>query len=128
MLDPRRLATLQAVVRAGSFAGAAEQLSYTPAAVSQHIAELERAIGLRLLERGPVRPTAAGQLALAADEAASRALAAAEAGLRALRDGEAGHLRIASFSSAASTLVTPALAKFARLPRRGDDADGGRAR
>jgi DNA-binding transcriptional LysR family regulator len=82
MLEPRRLTTLQAVVRAGSFAGAAEELNYTQAAVSQHIAELERAVGLRLLERRPVRPTPAGQLALAAAEAAGNALAAAEAGLR----------------------------------------------
>jgi DNA-binding transcriptional LysR family regulator len=113
MLDSRRLATLEVVVRAGSFAGAAAQLNYTPAAVSQHIGELERAVGLRLLERRPVRPTQAGQLALAAAEAAANALAAAEAGLRALRDGEAGHLRIASFASAASALVAPALAEFA---------------
>jgi DNA-binding transcriptional LysR family regulator len=115
MLDPRRLTTLQAVVRAGSFARAAGELNYTQAAVSQHIAELERAVGLRLLERRPVRPTPAGELALAAAEAAGHALAAAETGLRALRDGEAGRLRIAAFSSAARELLPPALATFARL-------------
>lgn len=112
MLDPRRLATLQAVVRAGSFVGAAEALNYTQAAVSQHIAELERAVGMRLLDRRPVRPTPAGALALAAAEAAGDALAAAEAGLRALREGEAGHLRLAAFSSAATVLLAPALARF----------------
>lgn len=114
MLDPRRLTTLQAVVRAGTFAGAADALDYTPAAVSQHIAELERAVGLRLLDRRPVRPTAAGRLALAAADAAGSALAAGETALRALRDGDAGLLRVAAFSSAAVALLPPALATFAR--------------
>ena len=59
MLDPRRLATLEAVLRTGSFAAAAEELGYTQSAVSQHIGELERATGLRLLERRPVRATPA---------------------------------------------------------------------
>jgi DNA-binding transcriptional LysR family regulator len=113
MIDPRRLATLQAVARTGSFAGAARALSYTQAAVSQHIAELERTVGLRLLERRPVRLTAAGELALAAADTVRDALAAADTGLRALRDGEAGHLRVAAFASAASRLVAPALAQFA---------------
>src|SRR5437588_11166138 len=44
----------------------------------QHISELERAVGLRFLERRPVRPTEAGQLALTAAETATHALAAAE--------------------------------------------------
>jgi DNA-binding transcriptional LysR family regulator len=51
--------------------------------VSQHIAELERTVGLQLLERRPVRPTGAGLLALAAADAVEEALAAAETGLRA---------------------------------------------
>jgi len=112
MLDPRRLATLQAVLRTGSFAAAAEELGYTPSAVSQHIAELERAAGMRLLERRPVRPTEAGLVAARAAEASGRALAAAAAELRALRDGSAGTVRLGAFASAASALVAPALGRF----------------
>jgi len=114
MLDARRLATLKAVVEAGSFAGAATRLSYTQAAVSQHVAELERAVGLRLVDRRPVRPTDAGLLALSAANAVDDALAAAGTGLRAIRDGRAGRLRIAAFASAVTALLAPALADFTR--------------
>ena len=51
MLDVRRLRVLREVARRGSLAGAADVLSYTPSAVSQQIAALEREAGMRLLER-----------------------------------------------------------------------------
>ncbi|HYI18984.1 MAG TPA: LysR family transcriptional regulator, partial [Solirubrobacteraceae bacterium] len=51
MLDVRRLRVLREVARRGSLAGAADTLSYTPSAVSQQIAALEREAGTRLLER-----------------------------------------------------------------------------
>ena len=44
MLDPRRLLVLRAVVRAGSMTAAAPELGYTPSAVSQQVAALERAL------------------------------------------------------------------------------------
>lgn len=114
MLDPRRLATLDAVLRTGSFAAAAEELGYTQSAVSQHIGELERAAGVRLLERRPVRATPAGQIALRAARVAGTAIAAAETELRALQSGDAGRLRLGAFASAASALAAPALGDFAR--------------
>ncbi|MGZ4279146.1 MAG: LysR family transcriptional regulator [Solirubrobacteraceae bacterium] len=114
MLDARRLTTLQAVLRTGSFAAAAAELGYTQSAVSQHIAELERATGLRLLDRRPVRPTEAGLVALRAADAAGEALAAAATELGALRDGAAGSVRLGTFASAATGLAAPALATFAR--------------
>src|SRR5919108_638418 len=51
MLDPRRLRVLREVAARGSFAAAAEVLSFTQSAVSQQIAALERESGTRLLER-----------------------------------------------------------------------------
>jgi molybdenum-dependent DNA-binding transcriptional regulator ModE len=51
MLDVRRLRVLGEVARAGSLAGAAEALSYSPSAVSQQIATLEREVGMALVER-----------------------------------------------------------------------------
>jgi len=51
VLDVRRLRVLREVARRGSLAAAADVLSYTPSAVSQQIAVLEREAGTRLLER-----------------------------------------------------------------------------
>jgi DNA-binding transcriptional LysR family regulator len=113
MLDSRRLATLRAVLRSGSFAAAAAELGYTQSAISQHIAELERTVGLPLLQRRPVRPTPAGLIALAAADAAAEALSAAATELRALRDGFNGNIRLGAFASACSALAAPALARFA---------------
>ncbi|HEU5107100.1 MAG TPA: LysR family transcriptional regulator, partial [Micromonosporaceae bacterium] len=64
MLDVRRMQVLRAVVTSGSITAAAANLGFTPSAVSQQIAALERETGLPLLERigRGVRPTAAGTL------------------------------------------------------------------
>ncbi|MGI8421803.1 MAG: LysR family transcriptional regulator [Gaiellaceae bacterium] len=112
MLDARRLATLRAVLRTGSFSAAAAELGYTQSAVSQHIAELERASGMELLKRRPVRPTEAGLIALRAADATAEALAVAHTQLRAFRAGERGSIRLGAFASAASVLAAPALARF----------------
>jgi molybdate transport repressor ModE-like protein len=44
---------LAEVARCGSITGAAQNLSYTPSAISQQIARLEREIGQPVLERHP---------------------------------------------------------------------------
>ena len=68
MLDVRRLRVLQEVARHGSFAAAATALSYTPSAISQQIAALEREAGATLVDRGPrgVTLTEPGHLLVAA--------------------------------------------------------------
>ncbi len=112
MLDSRRLLTLRAVFQTGSFPAAAAQLGYTQSAVSQQIADLESAAGLRLLQRRPVRPTAAGLVALRAANAQAEALRAATTELRSLREGRSGVVRLATFASAAAAVAAPALARF----------------
>jgi len=112
LIDPRLLATLEAVVRLGSFAAAAGELGYTQSAVSQQIADLERRVGLRVLDRRPVRPTAAGSVLLAAEGDVRATMTRAAAELTALDDGRAGEVRLAAFVSAAGRIVPRALAAF----------------
>src|SRR5216684_4528395 len=60
------LHVLMAVVQAGSMSKAAALLNTTQPAISRSIAELERTIGVRLLERNPqgVEPTEYGRALL----------------------------------------------------------------
>jgi DNA-binding transcriptional LysR family regulator len=51
MLDVTRLAIFDRVARTGSIAKAAKELGYTPSAVSQQLAVLEREVGTTLLDR-----------------------------------------------------------------------------
>src|ERR671937_188479 len=53
MLDVRRMRVLREVAERGSIAAAAQALAFTPSAVSQQIATLEREAGVALVERGP---------------------------------------------------------------------------
>jgi len=64
-LDRDQLATLRAVVDAGTFDAAARTLSLTPSAVSQRIKALEQQLGRVLLVRTkPVRATESGEVLL----------------------------------------------------------------
>ena len=64
-LDRDHLATLRAVVDAGTFDAAAAALSVTPSAVSQRIKALEQQLGRVLVERSkPVRATESGEVLL----------------------------------------------------------------
>src|SRR6266545_1701099 len=107
MLDVRRLKVLAEVARHGSFTAAARSLSYTPSAISQQVAALEREAGTTLVERGPrgVVLTEPGRvLAREADEILGR-LAGAELELQALAGLRAGLLRLGWFATAGATLM-----------------------
>jgi DNA-binding transcriptional LysR family regulator len=116
MLDVRRLKVLREVARHGSFTAAAQALAYTPSAVSQQIAALEREAGAILVERGPrgVSLTEPGRvLAAEADEILGR-LAAAEGELQAIAGLRAGLLRLGWFATAGAILMPRAIAAFQR--------------
>src|SRR5919197_5020834 len=116
MLDVRRMQVLRAVVTTGSITAAATNLGYTPSAVSQQIAALERQAGLPLLERvgRGVRPTAAGRLLTEHAAIISQHVAEAETALADLRAGRTGRLTIRYFASVGPTLLAPALARLRR--------------
>jgi len=117
MLDLRRLRLLHELHARGTIAAVADALRYTPSAVSQQLAVLEREAGVPLLEKAGrgVRLTDAavvlarhaGTLLEQADRA-SAALAAAAAG------DPAGRVRIAAFQSVALRVGAPALRALAR--------------
>src|SRR5215210_4002066 len=99
MLDVRRMRVLREVAERGSIAAAANALSFSPSAVSQQIATLERETGVALVERGPrsVRLTEAGRTLVEHTEAVLARLTAAEAEIQAIGGLRAGALRMASF-------------------------------
>jgi DNA-binding transcriptional LysR family regulator len=116
VLDVRRLRVLHAVVETGSVTRAAARLSYTPSAISQQLATLERETGLPLVERAGrgLRPTAAGRLLAEHAEVVLARLDEAEAALGALRDGRTGRVTVAAFFTAGSSLVPVALRDYRR--------------
>jgi DNA-binding transcriptional LysR family regulator len=116
MLDVRRMQVLRAVVTSGSVTAAATNLGYTPSAISQQVAALEKQAGVILLERvgRGVRPTAAGRLLTEYAAVISKHVAEAETALADLRDGRTGRLVIRYFATAGAALVPPALARMRR--------------
>ncbi|MGH3431475.1 MAG: LysR family transcriptional regulator, partial [Thermocrispum sp.] len=116
MLDVRRMQVLLAVVASGSITAAAQNLGYTPSAVSQQLATLEREARVPLLDRvgRGVRPTAAGELLAKHADTLAAQLARAEAELAELRDGRTGRLAVRYFATAGVALVPPAVADLHR--------------
>src|SRR5256885_9175740 len=121
MLDVRRMRVLREVANQGSFSAAADALSYTQSAVSQQIAALEREAGTKLVERNArgIRLTDAGEALVRHTEAVLANLAEAEAELEALAGVRGGRVRLASFPSAGSAIVPPAIAHFPSPPPAG---------
>ena len=65
-----------------------------------------------MLDRRPVRPTAAGRVLLDGEAKVRRALAVADAELKALDAGDYGELRVGAFVSAGASFVPAALARL----------------
>jgi DNA-binding transcriptional LysR family regulator len=111
MLDVRRLRMLREVSLQGTIRAAAGALSFTPSAVSQQLSALERDLGVELLERRgrSVHLTPAARVLVERTEHILVQLAAAEAEVRAVALAEEPVVRIASFPSAAATIVADAV-------------------
>lgn len=100
---------LAAVLRHGSFAGAARELDLDPSAVSHRIRQLEADLGLTLFERSTrqVTPTRAGRILC---DAATRTHAEAGRALEAARDLQSSSaIRLSVHSSLAMRWLVPRL-------------------
>jgi DNA-binding transcriptional LysR family regulator len=102
MLSPRRLLVLREFVAQGTIAGAAEALSFTPSAVSQQLAQLQREAGVELFRRSGRRLelTDAGRMLAERAGGVLGELEALEAGLASLAGEVRGLVRLASFQTA----------------------------
>jgi len=115
-MDVHRLRLLLELARRGTITAAAEALAYTPSAVSQQLAALEREAGVPLLERTGRRValTPAGVVLAGYAESVLAVLEEASAALAATRDNLTGPLRIGAFPSAARVILPPALVALGR--------------
>lgn len=114
MLDVRRLRLLRELSHRGTIAAVAQALSFTPSAVSQQLAALEREAGVALLIRTGRRVTLtpAATALVIHTEAVLERLERAGAELAAAREGVSGPLRIGTFPTAGRALVPAALARL----------------
>ncbi len=113
MIDVKLL-TLLKVHETGNYTRAAEQLSLTQPAVSQHIKQIEKELGITLFVRsgGKIRPTPEGKLVI---EYAERVVSLYENLQQALRDQQMriDRLRVGITHTSESNVVTEVLAKYA---------------
>ena len=116
MLDVRKLLLLRELARRATIAAVAEALCYTPSAVSQQLAALERDAGVPLLQRTGRRVslTPAGAALAGQTEEILALLERAAAGLAAARTGLTGPLRIGAFPTAMRTILPAALVALGR--------------
>jgi DNA-binding transcriptional LysR family regulator len=115
-LDVRRMRVLREVAERGTIAATARALDFTPSAISQQLAALEREAGVALLDRhgGRVRLTEPGRRLVARTEAILAELEAATAELAAATAEVTGHVHVAAFPSAERALLAPAVAALAQ--------------
>lgn len=116
MLDVRRLRLLRELAYRGTIAAVAEALTFTPSAVSQQLAALEREAGVALLERTGRRValTPAGVTLVRHAEAVLERLEQAAAELAAAKGDLSGTVRIGAFPTATRAILPSALAALAR--------------
>ena len=110
------LHVLMAVVQAGSMSKAAALLNTTQPAISRSIAELERTVGVRLLDRNPqgVEPTEYGRALLDGGAAVFDDLRQAVKNIEFLADPAAGEVRIGCNPFLAASFVSAVIDRLSR--------------
>lgn len=116
MIDVGALRALCSVAALGTIARAAQDLGFTPSAVSQQIKRLEQQIGVPLLAtagRGVVLTSAGQALVAAAADVFGALERSAEAARSVAAGSPRGVLRVAAFSTAIQGLLAPLLPALA---------------
>jgi DNA-binding transcriptional LysR family regulator len=112
----RDLHVLHTVVQAGSMTKAAHDMAISVPVVSKAIADLEHAVGVRLLERNPqgVEPTAYGRVLLGRSLVAFDELRQGIKDIEFLGDPTAGDVRIGSTIPLAASFVSAVIDRLSR--------------
>jgi DNA-binding transcriptional LysR family regulator len=115
VLDLRRLRLLRELSERGTIAAVADALRFTPSAVSQQLAILEREAGVPLLEKAGrgVRLTDPALVLVGHAEVLLERAALAEADLAMAAGAVTGRARVAGFQSVAVRLALPAIEALA---------------
>src|SRR3954469_9523451 len=110
------LHVLMAVVQAGSMNKAAALLNTGQSAISRSIADLERAIGVRLLDRSRqgIEPTEYGRALLDCGTAVFDDLRQGVKNIEFLADPAAGEVRIGSIAPVAASFVSAVVDRLSR--------------
>jgi DNA-binding transcriptional LysR family regulator len=113
----RQLATFAALAETGSFAGAARRMGLPTSTVSEHVAALEKYLGVALVIRTTRknRLTEAGQVVARGAARMMEDVAETLAGVEALVARPTGKLRLSIPFAFAAEIVGPAVGRFAAL-------------
>lgn len=120
LLDVRRLRLLHELSRRGTLAEVAEALHQSPSSVSQALTQLEREVGVPLLEKAGrrVRLTPAAEILVDHTAVILQRLELAASEVATVDDRASGTVRVAVFQSAASAFMPQMLTELAaRHPR-----------
>lgn len=114
MLEMKRLRLLWELHARGTIAAVAEARNYSPSAVSQQLAALEREAGVSLLRRSGrvLEFTPAGMALVAEADELLAGLERAEAALHRVRAEVTGTVRVAAFQTAMLAIMPSALSRL----------------
>jgi DNA-binding transcriptional LysR family regulator len=115
-LKLRDLRILMTVVECGTMGKAADRLSVSQPVVSKAIADLERALAVRVLDRSPhgVEPTQYGRALIKRGLAIFDEMRQGLEEIEFLSDPTAGELRIGTTESIAAAIVSPVIIQMSR--------------
>ena len=116
-IDPQRMIRLAVLIEHGSFGRAADHLGLTQPALSQSIAQIEKEVGIKLIERTShgVEPTLYGRVLYEHAKSIDRELVQAAQHIQELAFGRKGALAIGATVGGAASLVALSLCRLQQL-------------